>query len=161
MEIPWESRRCDTLPPDTLSFLAAFLAIAFTWLVKVKELFTSTPSMEIEVCRGSDLPSSRIVGIEVPVEQCLRETSIACVFSGARSTCHRRPHKTMVCRIWLGNMLDSRAMITTVAGECQGAVFGVCMSLWNELEQVIKEYIPEERAEDTSLWYTGRDGMVF
>ena len=58
-------------------------------------------------------------------------------------------------------MLDSPMVVTTVAGKCQGTVVGICMCLWNELEQGIKEYIPEERAENTSLWYIRGDGMVF
>lgn len=56
-------------------------------------------------------------------------------------------------------MCDCRAVVTTVTGECQGAVIGVCICLWNELQQVVKKDIPEERAENTTLWYTGMDGM--
>lgn len=33
--------------------------------------------------------------------------------------------------------------------------------LWNELEQIIKKCIPEERAENTTLWYAGRNGMLY
>ena len=59
--MPLASRRCETRRKQ-LNFQAALFAVVFTWFVKVRVLFTSTPSMETDESSGSVLPFKTIAG---------------------------------------------------------------------------------------------------
>lgn len=50
------------------------------------------------------------------------------VSSGARFICHRRPHETMTLEDQV-DVWDSRAVVITIAGGCQGATLSVGMCL--------------------------------